>query len=64
MQALTKKRLRDLKGLSGQLAAITLVLGAGIMTLVVSIPDGRQPMISQLYLREGRLSDGVRSEPR
>lgn len=127
MQALNKKLLRDLKGLSGQLAAITLVLGAGIMTLVVSvatldalkatqadfyesqsfgelfadlkrapirvserlasiegidqletriqapmrlslegfgdpihgtvvsIPDGRQPMISQLYLREGRL---------
>lgn len=46
MQALTKKWLRDLKGLSGQLAAIIF-------------PDGKQPMISQLYLREGRLSNGV-----
>lgn len=127
MRALNKKLFRDLGHLWGQIAAITLVLGAGVMTLVVSvatldalkvtqanfyedqafgevfadlkrapnhiadrlfeisgvdqietriqapmrlslpgfddpiqgtvvsIPDGRQPLISRLYLREGRL---------
>ena len=134
MRALEKKLIRDLKSLWGQVAAITLVLGAGIMTLVVSvatldalkitqanfyetqnfgevfadlkrapnhlteqishlsgvdqietriqapmrlsiegfddpiqgvavsIPEGRQPTISRLYLREGRLPVAERDD--
>jgi putative ABC transport system permease protein len=37
VRALNKKLLRDAKSLWGQLSAIVMVLGAGVMTLVVSV---------------------------
>ncbi|AGA34435.1 ABC-type antimicrobial peptide transport system, permease component [Thioalkalivibrio nitratireducens DSM 14787] len=134
MRALDRKLLRDLATLKGQVAAIAVVIAAGVMTLIIavttldalsltqerfyedhhfadvfadlkrapdslaerlreipgvnvaetrvqaavrlevpdfddpvrglllSIPDGRQPLLNQLYLREGRLPDSGRSD--